>query len=506
MSRLELNPASEQAALSRNVRRVLRQWPLVAICAVLASVAAYTVSSSEAKQYKATATIEVDAPDVLAQLNGESNVTTSDAAALDAATISALITEPTILERASTALRGRLSPAALSSALQVAVGTDDNLVTVSATTTSAALSATVANTTATTFVNARRGRTIADDSQAETDLKLQLRSLGVGGASSPLGQLIGQRLRAVEAISAGGGGSDVSIVQTAQAPSAAVSPRPKRLAIVGLVLGLLLGLAFVSVRARFDDRIREPQEFEDLWPLPLVGTIPSAGKLRDAGRTVPPAGILEAFGSARATLRYLHVGGDIKTLVVTSAGTGEGKTTSSWQLAVAAAVAESRVLVIEADLRKPNMANMLGVHPTAGLTEMLAGLKGLDETTIGAVKFGDAARGISGSVDVIFAGTVPPSPVALLERGRLQELLEVVRDLYDVIIIDTPPTVVGDALVLAGQADGVLVVARCREPTRRSFARLKEQLEGTGTPIVGMLINGSSGGVVYGYPSVRSSA
>jgi receptor protein-tyrosine kinase len=313
--------------------------------------------------------------------------------------------------------------------------------------------------------------------------------------------LIGQRLRSVEAISAGGGGSDVSVVQTASTPTVASSPRPKRLLIVGLVVGLLLGAALGLLRARFDDRIRDATEFEELFPVPLVGAIPSSGKLRERGRALPPPPVLEAFVSARTSLRYLHVGGDLRTLVLTSTGSGEGKTTSTWYLAVAAAIADSRVLVIEADLRQPDMARRLSMHPEAGLTEVLAGLRSPREVVV-PVPFGDSGNVLAGSVDVIFAGALPPSPIPLLERGRLLDLLNAVRGRYDMVLIDTPPTVVGDALVIAGQADAVLVVARRGTPTRRAFLRAREQLEGTGTPVVGILVNGIGGaGGTYGYSS-----
>ncbi len=145
-----------------------------------------------------------------------------------------------------------------------------------------------------------------------------------------------------------------------------IGPSPKRDAILALIAGGLLGLGIALLRARLDDRIRDLSELSERWDLPVLGLIPESSDLANPSPKLPSPAATEAFALARTNLRYLHVGGDVRTVVVTSAIAEEGKSTVSWNLALAAAMAEQRVLLIEADLRRPVMASGLGCSGRRG--------------------------------------------------------------------------------------------------------------------------------------------
>jgi succinoglycan biosynthesis transport protein ExoP len=464
------------------------------VCALLAGAAAYRVSSTRPKSYTATAVLAVASPDVLAQLNGEVAPISTDVYDQDASTIAALVNQPAVRDETATALHRRLTPAQLSSALQVAVQNGTNLVDVSATAKSAGLAAAAANAAATTFLALRHLAQVEDNLNAQAQIRSQLQTLGPSNANSQEGALLDQRLRAVEARATVG--TDTSLAQSAEALSATTSPLPKRDAIVGLLAGAILGLAIALTRAHFDDRIHDAREFRGLWDLPLIGSIPKTRQLGRTGRSVPRTEIFDAFSLARTNLRHLHVGTRMTTLMVTSAVSGEGKTTSAWQLVIAARIAGLRALLIEADLRSPDLARRLAMKPSAGLRDLLAGSADLYDVVV-PVPLSDRG-GEAAPVDVIFAGAARPNPIALLEGGTFRQVLNTVRERYDLVLIDAPPASVADTLVIAGQADGVLIVGRPGVPTRLAFLRLEDHLKSTGVPVVGILINGSDDDPGYG--------
>jgi receptor protein-tyrosine kinase len=212
----------------------------------------------------------------------------------------------------------------------------------------------------------------------------------------------------------------------------------------------------------------------------------------------------EAFRMLRARLMYFNVARARHRIVVTSPGQGDGKTTVAWYLAAAAAESGLNVLVLEADLRRPTLAELKGLREQPGLAEYLTGGAPLDEVTRTIVVRNPPSGDDQASVDVIVAGLVPPNPIELLESQQMVDLLAVLSERYDLVVVDTPPAViVSDALPLMRQADGIVAVTRIGVTQRRALHQLARQLRELHAPALGTVVNGTpasqSPGYGYGY-------
>jgi capsular exopolysaccharide synthesis family protein len=220
---------------------------------------------------------------------------------------------------------------------------------------------------------------------------------------------------------------------------------------------------------------------EAIYGLPLLGVVPESAALSRSSRgkknagEVLPAGEAEAFHLIRAHLRYFNVDRELRTLLVASAAPGDGKTTVARHLAAAAARMGARVLLLEADLRRPTVAQQLDVLSGPGVSDVLIGTLSLSEATqlIDLDQAGgDGSRGRT--LDVLVAGaTLPPNPGELIESHAMESLLEEAKAKYDLVVIDTPPlTAVSDAFPLLRKVDGVIIVGRVGRNRRDIAQRL----------------------------------
>jgi capsular exopolysaccharide synthesis family protein len=284
---------------------------------------------------------------------------------------------------------------------------------------------------------------------------------------------------------------DAEGVEAATVPRSPSSPNPEKDAALGLLLGLLLGAALVAVLDRRDRRIKTIEEVELIYGVPVIGTIPESSALRSGAPGTPREE--EAFLMIRAQLRYFNVSRPIQRVMVTSADAGEGKSLIALNLARAAARTDhNRVLLIEADLRRPSLHTLIGRSGAAGLAELVSHSQeletGLRELVVTPDQMGESERPVR--LDVLLAGTRPPNPAELIESHRMKALLEVADSIYDIVIIDTSPTnVVSDAIPLVHQVDGVLIISRMGISRRDHAVRLINRFRSLNALMLGVVVN-----------------
>jgi capsular exopolysaccharide synthesis family protein len=275
---------------------------------------------------------------------------------------------------------------------------------------------------------------------------------------------------------------EVTSTKPATPPTAPSAPRSTFNLVLGILLGLAVGIGLAVLREQLNSSIDTTNELAAITGSNPIGQILRRGKNRNPLVALESHSThSEAYRSMRTNLRFANVDNPPRSLVVTSAMPREGKTTVACNLAIAIAESGSRVCLVDADLRRPQVGDVLGTDNTAGLTDVLAGHHALRDVLV---------PWNHGLLTVLTAGSLPPDPNALIGSNAMQTVLTTLVDQFDVVVIDTPPLMpVTDALVLGKLADGVVIVTR-RGKTRRQHARMVlESLNRTGARLLGAVFN-----------------
>jgi capsular exopolysaccharide synthesis family protein len=278
--------------------------------------------------------------------------------------------------------------------------------------------------------------------------------------------------------------SSVHVIDPAVVPTSPVQPRPRRDLALSLVLGLACAVAAAFIRDYLDTSVGRPSDVRHLG-LPLLGIIPETGLRRSPlvvgnGRAREP--FSEGYRVLRTALHPVRQAGHGQVVLVTSTLAGEGKSLTAANLALTLATTEERVLLIDADLRRPVLHSLLKLRPSPGLSEVLTRVS----------QPAQAIVRVPGSRLSLLASGAPVqrNPADLLATSTFRQLLAALRTRYDRIVLDTPPAgTIADALILAPQADGVLVVARSGKVTRSALAHLLERLVNARAQILGVVLN-----------------
>jgi capsular exopolysaccharide synthesis family protein len=283
------------------------------------------------------------------------------------------------------------------------------------------------------------------------------------------------------------GALNISVMEPARPDYFPVSPNRTRALGMALALGLLAGLGAAQVLEFLDQRLRSVDEISALLNVPVLGVVPHMlGKRTpsERGRVVAirsQSDVAEAYRTVRTAV-YFGAPENGKTLLVTSPTSGDGKTTVSSNLALAMAQASRRVLLIDADCRKPTQHRIfsLGVQP-AGLSTVLMGKATFDE----AVR----PSGVE-NLDLLPCGPLPPNPSELLNSPAFGQLITSLCERYDQIVVDSPPVVpVTDSRILGAACDAVLLVLRAEKTTRRVAEHARDALVSVGATLVGAVVN-----------------
>ena len=488
----------------RKVLRVLRRRiALVLLCVITVPAAALVVSLVKAKEYRATATLLFRDPQLDEKLFGTSLSTPGGDDAREAATNLKLVSLDVVSQRTSRALGSRLSAGEVSQHVRVDGDSESNVVSIEATHTDPRLAARLANAFASQYIAFRREADRAKIADARQLVARQLAQLSQEDRGGATGRSLSQRLQELEILTSLQTGN-AELVETASAPTSAASPQPRRNVAIGIALGLLLGVALALIFERLDRRVRDPEEVREMFDRPVLAVIPASKRLAETHRPLPSEAA-ESFRMLRANLLYFNVSETVRSVLVTSAQPGDGKSTVAWNLAWASATAGQRTLLIEADLRRPSLLDWTSGDASPGLSGLLSRQSSVEAVTR-TLSTGQA-EGVhpeaSVSVDVIFAGPLPPNPDELLESERMREVLRSAEQRYDLVVLDTPPaSVVSDVVPLVREVSGVIVVARLGRTMRDAAVRLAQQLSNLDARVLGVVVNGFSqreNGYGYGY-------
>lgn len=330
-----------------------------------------------------------------------------------------------------------------------------------------------------------------------------------------------QQLRTIEALQTAN-----SFVVQREDLAEQVAPTPVRNAILGLVLGGLLGIGLAFARDAFDTRLRSPEQLADRIGLPLLARIPKPGSEGELPvmLTNPhgPAG--ETFRILRGNLEFSMLGRDIRTLMVTSSVEVEGKSTVIANLALALARGGRRVALVDLDLRRPRIDSFFSLKGLPGVTNVAIGAVSLDEACVSIpLEDGAPAKGANGngapsltqtastgsalggsgdlgSLDVLPCGAIPPDPGEFVGTEPLAEIIAELRERYDIVLIDAPPMLrVGDPLTLAPRVDGIFVIARLGLVTGAMASELSRVLSSLPTTTLGVVATGAGEENAYAY-------
>ena len=276
----------------------------------------------------------------------------------------------------------------------------------------------------------------------------------------------------------------MSVIAPARLPAAPVAPNTRLYAAGGAIAGLLLGMAYAVGRRLLNNRVRTSADISPLTSVPVIGEIPIARRDLSITGTVmlrPNSHVAEAFRTVTANLLFVSVDTPLHVILVTSPSPGEGKTSTSLGLALTLAESGKRILVIDADLRRPAIGDAAQLDDSVGLTDVLVGERTLAEA---------AQRWRRPNVHILTGGTPAPNPGQLMASDRLKALIDEARTLYDVIILDSAPLLtVSDGLWLSNATDGIVLVVRSGRTKRRELERALEMIASTQRPATGIVVN-----------------
>jgi exopolysaccharide transport family protein len=302
-------------------------------------------------------------------------------------------------------------------------------------------------------------------------------------------------------VTAGLRSNNFRIINAARVPTSPSEPNIPRNLTFALVLGVISAISLAFLLESMDNTVRTPEQAQALSCLPSLGMIPLGSKSASYGVTGkrlaltasqevvemvtqsrPQSQMAESYRALRTSLLLSNLGAPPKVIMVTSARPQEGKTTTSINTAIVLAQKGVRVLLIDADLRRPSIHKTLGMGPRSGLSNVLTGSASLQQTV--------ATSPILPNLFIMPAGTPPPNPAELLASSNMRDLLEELREQFDHIVIDTPPTLsVTDAVVLSPRADATILVIRSGQTTKQALRRARDILMQVNAHVAGVLLN-----------------
>jgi polysaccharide biosynthesis transport protein len=480
--------------------RVLRErWWIVLICAVVSLGVALLYLERQPKRYTATAKLQFTASSIPSQVAGVPQNQSVDPEG-EKATNLQLVTATPVAALVVKALKLSMTPATLLEEVTASNPNNDYIVNVAVADQSPKQAAAVANEFARQYVVYSQQQNEAQLIKGEQLINQKLNQLPTSDIADRANlRALDQKLLLLQAVQSG----NAKVVGTAGVPSSPSSPKTKSTAVIALVVGLLLGAGLSFMLNVIDRRIKSLEEFEELYKLPAVASVPRLPRRMRSDREHDLA--LEPFRILRNSLAL--VGRDaVKAVLVTSAVASEGKTTVALGLARASALSGQDVILVDADLRRPNLGSRLGMAGASlqGLTSSL--LHGEDPLDLLSAPIQGVDR-----LKVLTSGPVPVHPSVILRSEQLADVFARLASYADLLVIDSAPLLpVVDTRTLLDDVhlDVCLIVARVGTTTRDQARRVRSVLDRRRLPGVGLVVNELSeiGGSDYYYDDRSATA
>lgn len=441
----------------RNFGQVLvKYWRSVVVIALVGLLLGVVLGTQTTTQYDSTTTLYIS---IRASSGGATGdlLQGSNFAQAAMPSYTDVVTTILVLQRVADELEIEVSPAELRTMLNVVSPSESVLLEITATHEDPHVAMHVADTTGAVFTNV-----------VENDLEVSN-----SDHSSPI---------------------HVRTVDPASVPAQPASSPVIRNGIIGGFLGIFVGLGLAALREQFDTRVHSAKDLERATSLPVLGRIPEEEKIKQHPLIVHPgalAGRAEAFRMLRTNLQFLCTPDQPETLVVTSAMPGAGKTHVIANLAIALDESGARVTLIDADLRNPRIANVMGIEGSAGLSDVL-----IDRVELSEVL---QPWGLQ-NLQVLPAGQIPPNPSELLGSLAMRNLLSELEAVSDYVLVDTPPVLpVTDAAVASTFASGTLLVVALNQSKGREVFQALESLKTVDSRFLGFVTNRDASTISTGH-------
>lgn len=485
-----MNEPTRHASFQDYVRLLREQRWLIAIITVVCAAVVLVLSELETPTYQAQASLVFQDESTALDLVGTpaSPASSSDQLAALGAQIAA---GPSVLGRVKTILHSPLTIAQLTNKVAATAEPASDLVVVSASNHSKARAQALANAVANATVAEEVANLDAKIGPSIADLRQKMRALG----NSPSDQVTRNDYfdEILHLQTLGSVAQPAQVSSYALLPTSPVSPKPIRNTAIGLLVGLMLGLIVAFIRDALNRRLRGVERIHEELEMPMLGAVPRAllgtagpGLATGERKHLPTVADLECFRIMRANFEFLSDASRARTALVTSAMPGEGKSTVAAWLALTTAISGQRTLLLECDLRRPSLAERLGLAAEPGLTEFLNGHVDLSELpqTVEISRVFSSNGDLSarngqlvdpGSLSCIVAGKLGSQAGELLRLRTFVKALESLSEEYDFVVLDSAPLLpVADTIPLLSLVDSVLLCVRDDQTTQAQARRGSE--------------------------------
>jgi len=469
----------------RSYLGMLWRWKwLFLFFVIVAPALAYVIEHGKPNVYKSSALVGVNQTTVnTSLLNNSGSFSTTNVTA-----IAELVTTTPVADLAAALLNPPGSPGQIVGEVSASGDPTTNFVTITAEDHSPARAAAIANAFAKAIARNLLQSAVSQINSTIKGIQAQLATLSPHDTTTrpQLEQELSQLLASRSAQ-----GSEAAILQAATPSSTPAGLSLRRAVELGLLIGLLLGFGAVVLAESADRRLRSPEDLESMTDLPLLAAIPAS-----AFSSKPTVSVEhdEAFQMLRSALMYFNVDRRMDSVIITSAGEKDGKTSVATRLGLVTANAGLNVILVDADLRRAQVGERLGIDAREGLGAVIAGTRALDDVL---VDYPVAEHG-AGTLRVLPAGTPPPNPSALMSSERTQAILRELESRSDLVIIDTPAALaVSDPVPLMRSVSGVVAVARMNRTTRQTIRRLQKIIESAHGNLLGVVATGATAGPGY---------